>query len=204
MRRVDLEGENKMRFLLACLAVLTLGFSHGAFAQAPKEVIVVDGQLAVNNGPVNPASVMVENGVTNPVPIIDVTPNQTAVGTPVFGSLTSPDSFFSISVPAGKSLQLKSLSLFVSSHQDVVPYCQINQFRGDSTFFTTHFKPDVGRGTTADFAYVIANEQLHDQPWIDLSFNVTCILQRGSGAAAEFQSSWQFTWTGLLFDAPSQ
>ena len=40
-----------------------LGFNQAALGEpAPKDVIVVGGEIAVNNGPTNPASVMIENG----------------------------------------------------------------------------------------------------------------------------------------------
>ena len=103
---------------LTILSLVLLGFSHAGFAQAPKEVIVLDGQVAINNGPLNPASVIVENGVTNPIPVLDITPRtgEGVLGTiPVFPfGTTTPSSLLClghIEPPNGKAYLLFGISM---------------------------------------------------------------------------------------------
>ena len=127
-----------MKMSLTILALVLLGFSQAGFAQAPKEVIVLDGQVAINNGPLNPASVMVENGVTNPVPVLNVTP---ATGQEywrtdqVFSSNQGHRGVYSgvISVPAGKRFRIATATAsmdFASRVKALVPRCIVHMTNG--------------------------------------------------------------------------
>ena len=110
-----------MKTSLIILVLALIGFSHAGFAQAPKEVIVLDGQIAINNGPINPASVMVENGIVNPVPILDVTPER---GQPAFleffiirapGSTSASGGQF---IPPGKLFKMTGISVSLIGNSD--------------------------------------------------------------------------------------
>lgn len=113
-----------MKTNLIILVLALLGFSHAGYAQAPKEVIVLDGQIAINNGPINPASVMVENGVLNPVPVLDVTPR---VGEPILltglGTYCPPcgGHTFEYSAPQGKQFKLQGVSVGTNAIEPTSP-----------------------------------------------------------------------------------
>ena len=96
-----------MRISLTIFALAALCFGQDAFAQAaPKEVIVVDGQINVNSMP----EVMLQ-GATNPIPVVDTS----SEGEPFIHTFSSPAPDLSNGITAvyrpSRSMKLKGISI---------------------------------------------------------------------------------------------
>lgn len=200
-----------MRTILVMVAISVFILSQSANAQAPKEVIVVDGQLAINNGPANPSSVMVENGITNPVPIFDVTPSMSPPGEEFFGTARDTASNASnreitINIPPDKVLELKYASILAGgAHSNIVPICFLDLTSSQGQVF--HYFDVVVRrfvsGTT-NFADVQGSDQWANLPAVETAtFHCNLPREDFSDPDPTRQMQMAVSWFGYLYDAPT-
>jgi hypothetical protein len=210
-----------VKTILVIVAVSMLGLGNDAFAQAqPKEVIVVDGQLAVSNLPASQTingTVSVNNlpavqdvvlqGATNPIPVVDVTGS---IGEAFFGNLVdTPPSVqdareISINIPPGKLLELKYVSVYVNgAHGDVRPSCRLKLGDAIAPTINHFFDLTVTRfADVLDLAELYGTGQWSDLPAVDQA-HVSCLLRRADLSNNSRLSLMSVSWSGYLYDAPT-
>ena len=173
------------------IAVALLGLENEALAQAaPKEVVVVDGQIAV------------ENGVSNPVPVVDVTPRPLNKFWGYDGRLFNTSSTASVSIPfpAGRFLQLSAIGVLVTSNPASFAECILDISDGPKEFIynlelTTHVF------TVPNKLRARASEQFADLPATKFA-SVSCSFLGEDGEAAFVSGHLQVSYVGTFRDTP--
>lgn len=207
-----------MRTSLTIFAIAALCFGQDAFAQAkPKEVVVVDGQVAVSNLPESQTvngTVSVDNlpdiqdvwvqGATNPIPVAVIAAPQTEL----LHSYNLTDrrvtnSHRSAAVsPLGKLFNVKYLGVMIDPVDvDTDVLCFAN-FSTDGPIIATTtalFEMSYTRAYNGVIAH--GTMQFSDFPPMK-SVGVLCnILSRD--APVERASEMTFSYSGYLVDAPT-
>jgi hypothetical protein len=210
-----------MRTIIVVFAIAMLCFGQDAFAQAPKEVIIVDGQVAVSNlpatqtvngtvsidnlpavqetvlvGAATPIGVFAAGG--NPIPVKDANaPFEEDFGT-LTESFTGDNHSIFIQISPDKLLRLKYMSVSVGGHTNSVFRCQM--FYGFPNI-NHHFDLYVTSYSGVDSAKATGSAQWSDLPLASF-LSVFCQNQRSDLSGTTGTHTMEISWYGGLYLAP--
>ena len=218
-----------MRISLIIFAIAVVGFAHDAFAQAPKEVIVIDGQVGVNNFPASqtvngtvsvdnlPAvqqvggSVSVDNlpavqdvwiqGATNPIPVVHVA---TPVGDEEWNRIIGPSVVGTlhqvvIPIPGGKLFALRGISITMANLHDNVVPICFIDIELFQRRFRLHLDERV-HFWAAGKVRLEADEEWQSLPSAS-SVLVTCTINRADATVVTLSSNLHVSYYGRSFNS---